>query len=148
MDPADRPVGGRPGASGTAWLLVVAPVTVLLTVALTVLSGQGWAWPWVLAVLGGTAGLMMWVSVARPVRQKDPQQRAGPFDTGDDPNAASALLTVGILCIVPQGLVPIGFNLFGVDPQVKVWFAARCLPQPMQVPAAAAFIVVGALALG
>jgi hypothetical protein len=195
---------------------------------------------------------MMWVSVARPVRQKDPQRRAGPFDTGDDPNAASALigqqylmlllaalvavpaavlvllgtgrdrpalqaagvlagvatggllywwagqlaarrltdrgaelldllrlgpqeparpgaarpgrepapqlsrarsaargtlLTMGILCIVPQGLVPIGFNLFGVDPQVRVWFAARYLPQPMQVPVAVAFIVVGALAL-
>jgi ABC-2 type transport system permease protein len=239
-----------------AWLLVVAPATVLLTVVLTVLSGQAWAWPWVLAVLpavlGGTAGLMVWVSVARPVRQKDPQRRAGPFDTGDDPNAASALIgqqylmlllaalvavpaatlvllgtardrpalqaagvlagaatggllcwwggrlaarrladrgaelldllrlgpqeparpgaarpgrepapelsraraaargtlvTVGILCIVPQGLVPIGFNLFGVDPQVKVWFAARYLPQPMQVPAAVGFIVVGALAL-
>jgi ABC-2 type transport system permease protein len=239
-----------------AWLLVVAPVTVVLTVALTVLSGQGWAWPWVLAVLpavlGGTAGLMMWVSVTRPVRQKDPHRRVGPFDTGDDPNAASALIgqqylmlllaalvavpaailvflgttrdqpalhgagvfagtatggllswwgghlaarrladrgadlldllrlgpqepgrpgparpgrelapqlsrarsaargtlvTVGILCIVPQGLVPIGFNLLGVDPQVKVWFAARYLPQPMQVPVAAAFIVVGALAL-
>jgi ABC-2 type transport system permease protein len=239
-----------------AWLLVVAPVTVLLTVVLTVLSGQGWAWPWVLAVLpavlGGTAGLMMLLSVARPVRQKDPHRRAGPFDTGDDPNAASALigqqylmlllaalvavpaaalvllgtvrdrpvlqgagvltgaatgvllywwgghfaarrladrgaelldllrlgpqdpgrpgaarpgrepalqlsrarsaarstlLTAGILCIVPQGLVPIGFNLFGVDPEVKVWFAARYLPQPMQVPVAAAFIVVGALAL-
>jgi ABC-2 type transport system permease protein len=239
-----------------AWLLVVAPVTVLLTVVLTVLSGQGQAWPWVLAVLpallGGTAGLMMWVSVARPVPQKDPQRRAGPFDTGDDPNAASALVgqqylmlllaalvavpaaalvllgtardqpalqaagvlagaatggllywwggrlaarrladrgadlldllrlgpqeaarpgaarpgrepapqlsrarsaargalvTVGIVCIVPQGLVPIGFNLFGVDPQVKVWFAARYLPEPLQVPVAVAFIVVGVLAL-
>jgi ABC-2 type transport system permease protein len=239
-----------------AWLLVVAPVTVVLTVVLTVLSGQGWAWPWVLAVvpaiLGGTAGLMMWMSVARPVRQQDPHRRAGPFDTGDDPNTASALigqrylmlglaaliavpaaalvllgtvggqpalqaagvlvgaatgvllywwggrlaarrladrgadlldllrlgpqeparpsvtgpgrepvpqlsrarsaargtlLTVGILCIFPQGLVPIGSNLLGVDQQVKVWFAARYLPQPVQVPAAAAFIVVGALAL-
>ena len=96
------------------------------------------------AVLGGTAGLMMVVSVARPVRQKDPHRRSGPFDTGDDPNAAGALigpplsrarsaargvlLTAGILLIVPQGLVPIGFNLFGVDPQVRVWFAARYLP--------------------
>ena len=85
------------------------------------------------AVLGGTAGLMMVVSVARPVRQKDPHRRSGPFDTGDDPNAAGALigpplsrarsaargvlLTAGILLIVPQGLVPIGFNLFGVDPR-------------------------------
>jgi ABC-2 type transport system permease protein len=239
-----------------AWLLVVAPVTVVLTVALTAVSDQGWAWPYVLAIvpaiLGGTAGLMMVLSVTRPVRQKDPHRRAGPFDTGEDPNAAGALigrqylmlalaaacavpaailvvvgalrhqpvlqgagvlagaatgvllcwwggrsaarrladrgaelldllhvgpqalpgaqaagpawepapelsraraaargalLTVGILCIVPQGLVPIGFNLFGVDPQVKVWFAARYLPQGLQVPAAAAFIAIGALAI-
>jgi ABC-2 type transport system permease protein len=89
-EPAD--VRGRQAA----WLLVVTPVTVVPTVVLTVLSGQGWAWPWVLAVvpaiLGGTAGLMMWLSVTRPVRQKDPHRRAGPFDTGEDPNAAGALI--------------------------------------------------------
>ena len=150
-----------------AWLLVVAPAALALTAALTVLGGQGWAWPWLLAVLpavlGGTAGLMMVVSVARPVRQKDPHRRSGPFDTGDDPNAAGALigpplsrarsaardvlLTAGILLIVPQGLVPIGFNLFGVDPQVRVWFAARYLPQQLQVPVAAALVAAGVLAL-
>ena len=150
-----------------AWLLVVAPAALVLTAALTVLGGQGWAWPWLLAilpaVLGGTAGLMMVVSVARPVRQKDPHRRSGPFDTGDDPNAAGALigpplsrarsaargvlLTAGILLIVPQGLVPIGFNLFGVDPQVRVWFAARYLPQQLQVPVAAALVAAGVLAL-
>ena len=42
---------------------------------------------------------------------------------------------------------PIGFNLGGVDPQVRVWFAARYLPQRLQVPVAAAFIAAGALAL-
>ena len=239
-----------------AWLLVIAPATVVLTVTLTAASGQGWAWPFVLAVvpaiLGGTAGLMMVLSVTWPVRQKDPNRRAGPFDTGEDPNAAGALigrqylmlllaaltalpaavlvllgtmrhqpvlqaagvvagtatgvglcwwggraatrrladrgaelldllhlgpqaqpgaaaagparepvrelpraraaarstlLTVGILCIVPQGLVPLGFNLFGVDPQVKVWFAARYAPPSLQLPVAAAFIVAGVLAI-
>jgi ABC-2 type transport system permease protein len=238
-----------------AWLLVVAPVIGVLTVALTAFSGQGWAWPFMLAllpaVLGGTAGLMVLVSVTMPVRQKDPHRRTGPFDTSDDPNAAGAaigqqylmlllaalvavpagvlvllgavrhrpvlqaggvlvgaatgvllywwggriaarrlavrgaelmdllllgpqsaargeaarptreaavqppgwaaaatgtLWTLGIICVVPQGLVPIAFNLFGVDPQVKVWFAARYLPQRLQVPAAVGFIVVGALA--
>jgi ABC-2 type transport system permease protein len=238
-----------------AWLLVVAPAMVVLTVALVLLSGQGWAWPWVLAtlpaVLGGTAGLMVLVSVTMPVKQKDPHRRTGPFDTGDDPNAAGAavgqqylmlllaaltavpggtlvllgsvrdqpllevagvlvgtatgvllawwggrvaarrladrgaelmdllhlgpqaradgeaagpaaeaavplarwksaalgtLWTVGVLCVFPQGLVPIAFNLFGVDPQVRVWFAARYLDPPLQVPVAAGFIVVGVLA--
>jgi ABC-2 type transport system permease protein len=239
-----------------AWLLVVAPVILVLTVAGTVLGGQSWAGLYLLAIvpaiLGGTAGLMMFLSVTRPVRQKDPHRRAGPFDTGEDPNAAGALigrqylmlllaaltalpaatlvllgtqrhqpvvqtagvlvgtatgvllywsggrfaarrladrgaelldllhlgpqappgsrksgptreparqlsrpraaargilLTGGILCIVPQGLVPIGFNLSGVDPQVRVWFAARYLPQRLQIPAAATFVVAGALAV-
>jgi hypothetical protein len=39
--------------------------------------------------------------------------------------------------------VPVAFNLFGVDPQVRVWFAARYLPQGLQLPVAAGFIVVG-----
>ena len=33
-----------PGTERAAWLLVVAPVTVVLTVALTAVNGQGWAW--------------------------------------------------------------------------------------------------------
>lgn len=236
-----------------AWLLVVGPATVVLTVALIALGGQGWAWPWALAllpvVLGGTPGLMVWMSVASPVPEKDAHLRAGPFDTGDDPStsgalaahgwlmmllvaatavpcaalvllgvaegrpalqvagvlvgvatggllywwggrvaarrladrgaelmdllrlgpqapaerqaagpgpepgrrrrdaAAGALWTVGILCVFPQGLVPVALNLFGADPQVRVWFAARYLPQGLQLPAAAGFIVVGLAAI-
>jgi ABC-2 type transport system permease protein len=231
-----------------AWLLAVGPVAVVLTVGLTALGGQGWAWPWVLAalpaLLGGIAGLALLASVAWPVKQKDPQLRSGPFDTGDDPNAtgavtgqaylllllaaltavpgcalvllgavrhrpllqaagvlvgiavgaglywwggllaarrltghgaelmdllrlgpparprrvrrqvprrtsaaAGALWTVGMLCIFPQGLVPIAFNLFGVDQQVKVWFVPRYLPEGVQVLAAAGFVAAGALAV-
>jgi ABC-2 type transport system permease protein len=239
-----------------AWLLVVAPVMVVLTVTLTAFSGLAWAWPWVLAtlpaMLGAAAGLGVLTSVTRPVRQKDPHRRTGPFDTGDDPNAVGAVIgqqylllvvaalatvpgaslvllgglrhqplleaagvvvgvatgvllfwwgghlaarrladqgaelmdllhlgpqarthrgpaspapepavelprwnsaarntlwTLGILLVIPQGLVPIGFNLFGVDPQVKVWFAARYLPQDLQVPVAAGFIAAGLLAI-
>jgi hypothetical protein len=48
---------------------------------------------------------------------------------------------------LPQGLVPIAFNLFGVDPEVRVWFAARYLDRPLQVPVAAGFIAVGVLAI-
>jgi ABC-2 type transport system permease protein len=79
-----------------AWLLVVAPATVAVTVAVTALAGQDWAWPWILAtlpaVLGGTAGLTVWISATRPVREKDPQRRTSPFDTSDDPSAAGALV--------------------------------------------------------
>jgi ABC-2 type transport system permease protein len=232
-----------------AWLLVVAPATVVLTVALTALSGQGWAWPYLLAalpaVLGGTTGLTVLVSAALPVRQKDPHLRTTPFDTSHDPNATAALLgrqylmlllaaltalpacvlvllgalrdqpltqpagvlagiatgvllywlggriaarrlrergaelmdllqlgpparpggtlavqlprrrsaarnalwLIGILLIAPQGLVPIGFNLLGVDPEVKVWFAARYLPGHLQIPVAAGLIALGLLAI-
>jgi ABC-2 type transport system permease protein len=239
-----------------AWLLAVTPAMAVLAVVPTALSGQGWAWPWVLATLaavfGATPGLMVWLSVASPVPEKDPHRRAGPFDTGDDPSTSSALAahgylmlvlvalaavpcanlvllgglwqrpalqaagvlvgvatggllywwggrvaarrladrgaelmdllrlgpqaraepehagpggepaaapprwrdaavgalwTVGILCVVPQGLVPVAFNLFGVDPQVRVWFAARYAPQDLQLLVAAGFIAVGLLAI-
>jgi hypothetical protein len=42
--------------------------------------------------------------------------------------------------------VPVAFNLFGVDPQVRVWFAARYAPQHLQLLVAAGFIAVGLLA--
>jgi hypothetical protein len=43
--------------------------------------------------------------------------------------------------------VPVAFNLFGVDPQVRVWFAARYAPQDLQLLVAAGFIAVGLLAI-
>jgi ABC-2 type transport system permease protein len=39
-----------------AWLLAVGPAMVVLTVALTALSGQRWAWPGVLAMLAAVLG--------------------------------------------------------------------------------------------
>jgi ABC-2 type transport system permease protein len=39
-----------------AWLLVVGPAMVVLTVALIALTGQGWAWPFVLATLAAVLG--------------------------------------------------------------------------------------------
>lgn len=230
-----------------AWLLVIGPVMVVLTVTLTALAGQNWAWPWVLAtlpaMLGGTAGLMVAVSVLVPIKQKDPDLRGGPLDVTDDPNASGALVGLGylmlllvalsaapaglavllgtvwaepalrwsgipvglatgalffwwggrfaarrlstggaelmdmlhlgpdaparalpsgraspaprpsavlwmlaLLCMVPQGLVPIGLKLLDADQQIRVWFVARYLPYELQVPAAVAFVVVGLLA--
>ena len=43
--------------------------------------------------------------------------------------------------------MPIAFNLFGVDRQVKVWFAARCASQDLQLLVAAGVIAVGVLAI-
>jgi ABC-2 type transport system permease protein len=46
-----------------AWLIVVGPAGMLLTVVLTAVSGQTWAWPWVLAaepaMIIGCAGLLV-----------------------------------------------------------------------------------------
>ncbi|GAA4251775.1 transporter [Dactylosporangium darangshiense] len=64
-----------------AWLLITAPVVVVGTVVPTVLSGQGWAWPWVAslapALLGGGAGVIVLISVLRPVPMTDPHKRSG-----------------------------------------------------------------------
>ncbi|WP_329579080.1 hypothetical protein OG500_10610 [Kitasatospora sp. NBC_01250] len=50
-----------------AWLLVVGPAALLLTVVLTAVSGQRWAWPWALAaepaLLLGGAGVLVLVSI-------------------------------------------------------------------------------------
>ncbi len=58
------PGAARPDVLGRvwAWFLVVGPAGLLLTVVLTAVSGQGWAWPWVLAgepaLVIGCAGLL------------------------------------------------------------------------------------------
>lgn len=60
------PGGRTPEVSGRqlAWLLVVAPYSLVATVVATAVSGQGWAWPWVLSalfiLLGEGAGLLSW----------------------------------------------------------------------------------------
>ncbi len=50
-----------------AWFLVVGPAGLLLTLVLTAVSGQTWAWPWVLAtepaLVIGSAGVLGWISV-------------------------------------------------------------------------------------
>jgi len=64
------PGGERPDIRGRqwAWFLVVGPAGLLLTVVLTAVSGQTWAWPWVLAgepaLVIGSTGLLALISVA------------------------------------------------------------------------------------
>jgi ABC-2 type transport system permease protein len=47
------PASSRPDARGRqlTWLILVAPYTVALTAILTAVSGQLWAWPWVLSAV-------------------------------------------------------------------------------------------------
>ena len=62
------------------WGLLVAPVALVLTIALTAMSGQGWAWPWTLALtpalLGGAAGLIAVISVYYPAPRTAPSVRS------------------------------------------------------------------------
>jgi len=97
------------------------------------------------------AELMDLFSLGPQDRPRDAGTRAAREPAAKGPRrrdaAVGTLVTVGIICLVPQGLVPVAFNLFGVDPEVKVWFAARYAPENLQLLVAAGFIVAGALAL-
>ena len=84
-----------------AWLIVVAPYTVAVTVAFTALSGEHAAWPWVLgilaAVLGGAAGLAPFMSLVS----------VKPLDETGNPTPAwslkvhIALVVVSLTAVVP-----------------------------------------------
>jgi ABC-2 type transport system permease protein len=64
-----------------AWLLLTAPLVLVLSIVPTLLSDQTWAWPWlaalVPALLGGGAGVIVLISVLRPVPMTDPHKRSG-----------------------------------------------------------------------
>ena len=55
------------------------------------------------------------------------------------------LVTLGMISLVPQGLVPLGMAVFGADESTRLWFLARFMPPEWQVPVALGFAVVGAL---
>ena len=83
-----------------AWLLIVAPMTMTLTIALTALSGQRWAWPWVLSVapalLGGAAGLMPLLSLYLLAPLTDPTRRgSSPMISG--PNSGQLAVQMRLM---------------------------------------------------
>ncbi|GGO77303.1 hypothetical protein [Nonomuraea cavernae] len=93
-----------------AWLLVVGPAATVLTLAGTAVSGQTWAWPWVLgllpALLGGAAGLIVCIAVTSLVPGTDPHKRGGnPLNTGADEGAESGLAWL-MLVAVPTIALP------------------------------------------
>lgn len=92
-----------------AWLIVAAPPTVLLSVIATPLSGQTWAWPWlaalVPALLGGGAGVVVLVSVLRPVPMTDPHKRSGNLlQNGTDFTQVLLMLVLVALTATPAFL--------------------------------------------
>jgi ABC-2 type transport system permease protein len=75
------PGAERPDVRGRvwAWFLVVGPAGLLITVVFTAVSGQTWAWPWVLAgepaLIIGSAGLLALIGV---VSVNAPDADGGP----------------------------------------------------------------------
>ncbi|MBB6348148.1 hypothetical protein ACWGH8_19740 [Nonomuraea muscovyensis] len=93
-----------------AWLLTVGPAAVVLSLAGTVVSGQTWAWPWVLgllpALLGGGAGVIVLLGVISLVPGTDPHKRGGnPLSTGADETAETGLAWL-VLVAVPATALP------------------------------------------
>lgn len=93
-----------------AWLLIVGPAAVVLSLAGTLASGQTWAWPWVLALLpallGGGAGVIVLLAVTSLVPGTDPHKRGGnPLSTGADETAETSLAWL-VLLAVPAAALP------------------------------------------
>ncbi|MFI6480966.1 hypothetical protein ACIBH1_23765 [Nonomuraea sp. NPDC050663] len=93
-----------------AWLLVVGPAAAVLTLGGTLVSGQDWAWPWVLglfpALLGGGAGIVVLLAVTSLVPGTDPHKRGGnPLSTGADETAETSLAWL-VLIAVPSTALP------------------------------------------
>ncbi|MGI5291149.1 hypothetical protein ACQEVF_48645 [Nonomuraea polychroma] len=93
-----------------AWLLIVGPAAVVLSLAGTLVSGQTWVWPWVLgllpALLGGGAGVIVLLAVTLLVPGTDPHERGGnPLSTGADETAETGLAWL-VLVAVPATALP------------------------------------------
>jgi ABC-2 type transport system permease protein len=89
-----------------AWLLLVGPAALLLTLLLTALSRQTWALPWALALvaagLGAGAGLVVLNSVFRLIPMTDPHLRGDDLlEHGFDPGQFLLLLLLAALLVAP-----------------------------------------------
>ncbi|HEY1295394.1 MAG TPA: hypothetical protein VGJ60_20135 [Chloroflexota bacterium] len=57
----------------------------------------------------------------------------------------SLIASIGIILLVPQGLVALVFSL--VAPDIRLWFAPMYLPQELRGPSSLILALVGALML-
>ncbi|GHO78361.1 hypothetical protein KSD_61320 [Ktedonobacter sp. SOSP1-85] len=99
-----------------AWVLVVAPTAMVLTIVCTAVSGQSWAWPWVLALLpallGGAAGLLLLTSVFYLVPRTEPHLRKKDLlqASSDMGQAVLMLVLVPITAIPAASVVLVGMT--------------------------------------
>ncbi|MGA3562415.1 hypothetical protein [Melissospora conviva] len=100
-----------------AYLIVFAPITIILSVGFVWWSGYTWTWPWVAAtvpaLLGGGAGLIVYSSVFGMVPGPDAHRRpSNPLERADTTGQSQVLFWVGTLLTVPGlGLVLLGERL-------------------------------------
>ena len=93
---------------------MLTPPAVLLSVLPTALSGQTWAWPWVLALvpalLGASAGAPILLSATDPVVLPDPRKRGNNLlAAGTNVGQAIYALLVALVIAAPAaGLVLLG----------------------------------------
>lgn len=88
-----------------AWLLIVAPVSIVISLIFLYFSKLDWAWAWVLALLpslwGGGAGLILFLSVYKLIPVTDPHRRGrGTIVSGDDMNAGKLFITNLLLLLL------------------------------------------------
>lgn len=117
MSPGASDVRGRQ----RAWLQVVAPVAIVLTVGFTAVTGG--PWPMIVAVvaalLGGAAGMVPLLSVYALVPGTDPHRRGGnPLRSSEDDGGLTGLayLTMAAVAVtgVPAGIAAAVFGWVGV----------------------------------
>lgn len=93
-----------------AWLLVFAPIAVLLSIGGILFTGQGWAWPWVLAILpalvGGGVGFSVLFAVAWPAPGPEPHRHGGdPLESGDVVGQFNVMFPLMLLTAAPPAAV-------------------------------------------
>jgi ABC-2 type transport system permease protein len=107
-----------------AWLLIVGPVTLVLSLVLPGLTDPG-LYPWVLglvpALLGGGAGLVVVLSVyvGYPV-----PERASPFSSGNNPGIVRGLLQLSIALLLGIVALPeLAIAAFAAGVPALQWLA-------------------------
>jgi len=113
-----------------AWLIVVAPYTVAVTIAFTALSGEHAAWPWVLAVLpavlGGAAGLAPFSSL---ISVQPPDETGGPTP------AYSLKVHIALVVVTLTALVPVAV-LVAARAWHEAWLTWGAVPAGLATGAA------------